>query len=189
MIQILTGCYGRWNPPESNQIELDLGCGKGGYLLLLAKLFPERLILGADVMLGRLRKIQKKIDRGNIKNVQLLRVNAWNLIGYCLPDHTLSRVHILCPDPWPKARHRSKRLVTSEFLGRLAQKLIPGGTLHLSTDDDQYNTFMMDAIAQLPCYQKTNQGINDVIHCKTDFELRFEKIGLSVNHQVFVRVV
>ncbi len=188
MIQILTGCYGKWNPPESCRIELDLGCGQGGYLLSLAKLFPERLILGADVMLGRLRKLQKKIDREDINNAQLLRVHAWNLIGHYLPDQSISRIHILCPDPWPKARHRSKRLITSEFLGRLSRKLILGGILHLSTDDNQYYTFMMDAIAQLPCYLKADHCIDDVIHCKTDFELRFEKIGLSVHHRAFVRV-
>ncbi len=188
MIEILTSSYSRRTFSKSHLTELDLGCGKGGYLLSLAELFPDRVIVGADVMLGRLRKIQKKIDRNNLKNVQLLRINAWNLIGYGLPDHSISRMHILCPDPWPKVRHRSKRLISSEFLGRAAQKIVPGGILHLSTDDDQYYSFMLDAITQLPCYKKANHAIDDIRHCKTDFELRFERTGLNVNHLSYITV-
>ncbi|HCN07753.1 MAG TPA: hypothetical protein DIT01_07445, partial [Lentisphaeria bacterium] len=103
-LSILTGEYERLRLAAAHDaIELDLGCGKGGYLLELARRFPDRLIIGADVMLGRLRKIKRKAERRGLDNVMLLRVEAWSLLPL-LPDGVLDRIHILCPDPWPKAR-------------------------------------------------------------------------------------
>ncbi len=186
MLEILTGTYSCWAPPDGfAEIELDLGCGKGGFLLELAENYPDKLIIGADIMLGRLRKVKKKVDRRNLKNVRLLRVSAWPLIAYHLSDHSLHRIHILCPDPWPKARHRSKRLLTSEFLGRLAGKLTANGILHISTDDSEYFDFIEAAISPLACYSRDPSGIDDVKTIKTDFENDFEGKGIPVRHTVF----
>ena len=65
MITILTNTYQMYEPPAppSGIVELDMGCGKGGYTLALAERYPDRLILGSDVMLGRLRRIERKIER------------------------------------------------------------------------------------------------------------------------------
>lgn len=186
MIQIFTGNYFKWQPITDRKIELDLGCGKGGYLISLAEMYPNRLVIGADIMLGRLRRVHKHVVRSGLKNVQLLRVNAWDLIGYCLPDYSIHRVHVLCPDPWPKTRHRSRRLMTSEFLGRLAQKLVPGGTLHFSSDDNQYFEFIMEAIENHGHYVNDSAAITDVKHVKTDFELRFECCGIAIQHNSFI---
>jgi tRNA (guanine-N7-)-methyltransferase len=186
MIQILTDKYSRLILSSSYAgIELDLGCGKGGFLLSLARIRPDRLIIGADVMLGRLRKVQRKVLKQNLSNVQLLRVNARDLIGYILPDRSINRVHVLCPDPWPKSRHRSKRLLTSEFLGRIATKIVPDGVLHISTDDAAYFSFIADAIAPLSCYTRTEESNADIKNLKTDFEMDFENQGVTVHHMVF----
>jgi len=186
MIHILTGAYRIWELPTGfSRVELDLGCGKGGFLLAMAGKDPASLYLGVDVMLGRLRRVQRKIERRSLTNVALLRVNAWDLVGHLLPDYCLHRAHILCPDPWPKARHRSKRLVTSEFLGRLAQKIAPGGVVHLSTDNANYLAAMRAAIAPLDAYHSYPDGIADISAIKTDFEREFEDQGLTVTHLAF----
>ena len=121
MLHIITNTYtvlqplfGR--PPMPT--ELDMGCGKGRFALDLAERFPDRLILGADVMLGRLRKVAKKADRRGLENVELLRANNLELVGYQIPDRSISRAHLLCPDPWPKDKHRNKRLATTDFFSR-----------------------------------------------------------------------
>ena len=186
MIQILTDDYVQWQPEAQKRVELDLGCGKGGYLMSLAQMYPERLFLGADVMLGRLRKLQKKVDRNCFENIRLLRVNAVDLIGYILPDHSLYRIHVLCPDPWPKNRHRSKRLLSSEFLGRVATKLRADGILHIATDDENYFAFIAEAIAGLPHYISAPSALDDVKNVKTNFEQNFEDSGIRVRHMAFV---
>ena len=72
-IHILTGRYVLFNDicplPDDRFIELDLGCGKGGFTAALARKYPERLILAADIMLGRMRKVRKKVEQLGCSNV------------------------------------------------------------------------------------------------------------------------
>ena len=185
-IRMLSGRLDLWAPaPAGRPVELDLGCGKGGFLLDLAAKYPERTIVGADVMLGRLRKLRNKAKARRIANVELLRVNAWELLGHMLPDECLYRVHILCPDPWPKKRHRANRLVTSELVGRIARKLQSGGTLHLATDDPSYAAFMLTAVRGLDCFCPARGAIRDIRELKSDFEKVFEAADRSVCHIAF----
>ncbi len=182
MIDILSNQYCRLDIPADRPVELDLGCGKGGFLLQLAQRYPERQILGADVMMGRLRKVESKCRREGCDNVRLLRVSAWPLVAALLPGRCLDRVHILCPDPWPKARHRGNRLLGSEFLGTLAGRIKAGGSLHVSTDNRAYLAFILESIAPLSPYCRDDDAIADVRDLKTDFELGFEADGRSVTH-------
>lgn len=178
-----------WTPPGSySTVELDLGCGKGGFLVELAARYPDRLILGVDVLKGRLQKVERKLWRRELGNAELLCTTGWELVGYQLPDRCLDRVHVLCPDPWPKAKHAARRLLSSEFLGRLASKLKPGGILHLATDDDPYFAEMQIAIEPLRFYELAPDGIADVADIKTDFELQWEAEGKTVNHLAFRRL-
>jgi len=183
-LHVMTGVATPWSPPGS-AVELDLGCGRGGFLLDLAQAYPERLILGADIMLGRLRKVVNKAKTRGLTNIELLRVDAWALVGNILPDHCLLRVHVLCPDPWPKKRHRANRLLTSEFLGRLATKIVPGGILHLATDDEPYLAAMRAAIADLSGYRLDPEGLSDLGGMQTDFERGFAKLGRDVHHLAY----
>lgn len=188
MLRILTGAQALWTPPAGAIVELDLGCGKGGFTVGLAQRYPTRVVIGADVMLGRLRRGENKSVRLGLTLVEWWRVHAWDLIARGLPDASLTRVHVLCPDPWPKARHRGHRLLTSEFLGRLATKLVPGGTLHLATDNAPYLAFMQAAIAPLPQYQRDDATIADLAGLQTDFERVFADQGIAVTHLGYRRV-
>lgn len=199
-LHILTGVYDGWHQacqasPQLRQaqqgrgVELDLGCGKGGFLLRLAERYPERVIIGAEIMLGRLRRIAKKVNRLGHDNVELFRVDAWELMAYQLPDALFDRIHILCPDPWPKARHRGNRLVSSEFLGRVVSKLRPGGILHLATDDAPYFETFMAAAADLPLVSAAPDGIADIAALKTDFQIQWEAEGKSLQRIIMRRDV
>jgi tRNA (guanine-N7-)-methyltransferase len=185
MIEDLTHSYGIWNPPEAEVIELDLGCGKGGFLLGLAQRYPDRRIIGVDVMIGRLRKVLSKVQRAGVENASIVRCAAWPLMFCHLADDSLDRIHVLCPDPWPKARHRKKRLLGSEFLGRMSTKLKPNGILHLSTDHEPYYLDMLKAIGDMSCYDEDPDGISDIRDIKTDFELRYDSQNKPVFHQAW----
>ena len=128
-INILTQSYTRLDDVAdmTKRVELDLGCGSGSFTAGLAKRYPDAKILAADVMIGRLRKLVRKNQRLDISNMQLLRVEARHLVSYMIPDGALDRLHILCPDPWPKERHKGHRLVTSDFLSQIHRVLKKGG--------------------------------------------------------------
>ena len=186
-INILTDVYTNLNIPDNCIVELDLGCGKGAFTTALAEMYPERLIYAADVMLGRLRKLCKRNSRYDINNIHLLRVEAWYLVGAALPDMSIDRLHLLCPDPWPKEKHKGNRMVSSEFLGRLHNKLKWNGVFHFSTDDNDYYKLAVKTITETDLFRRDDEQISDILSIKTDFEERWNEQGLKVNHCAWMK--
>ena len=188
MIHILTGTYQVIDPRFGQTpaaIELDLGCGKGRFTLELARRYPDRLILGSDVMLGRLRRLDRKAAHRALTNLVLLRAESHELAAYLLPPACLERVHLLCPDPWPKNRHRIKRLVTTDFIGRVSRVLKPGGVLHLSTDHLPYFEDWRRILAAYPAFRAEAAAIADIADVQTDFEIQWRAAGKAVPHLAF----
>ena len=168
------------------RVELDLGCGSGGFSINLAGHNPETLVLAADVMLPRLRKVEKLKNRAGLKNLELLRVEARHLTGRILPDAALDRIHILCPDPWPKHRHKGNRLMSSEFMMSLRRILKPGGVLHFATDDPRYMNAALENIASSGLFEQLpDSALADVAAFKTEFETDWLSIGRTVPHTAF----
>ena len=145
----LHGFYGR---PEflgrcSGIVELDMGCGKGTFATMLAARYPERTILAADMLSGRLRKLVRRNLREAVENMVVVKSEARMLLARLLPDASLDRLHILCPDPWPKGKHRGNRLLSSDFMTHIHRVLKAGGVWHFSTDDPVYHDAVVRAVA------------------------------------------
>lgn len=171
--------------PEGKILELDLGCGKGGFSAALAEKYPDRLILAADIMLGRMRKVKKKTDRIGNHNVCCLRTEARFLMGFCLPDRCIDRVHILCPDPWPKDRHRGHRLLCSDFMMPVNRVLKEGGIFHFATDDPEYLDTVSGLVKSSGLFEAAGpETIADVSseEFRTEFERDWLAQGKTVPH-------
>ncbi|HJO93655.1 MAG TPA: methyltransferase domain-containing protein [Victivallales bacterium] len=186
-IELIAERYSLINIPKNKVVELDLGCGKGSFTTKLAKKYPERLVFAVDVMLGRLRKLHKRNERSGINNMQLLRCEAWHLINQGIPDTSLNRIHILCPDPWPKSRHKGNRLVSSEFVSRLYIKLKKNGIFHFSSDDIPYFTLVQDVLGKSDLFIRDDSRLEDISDIKTDFEERWNDMGLKVFHSAWIK--
>jgi tRNA (guanine-N7-)-methyltransferase len=181
-INILTSEYSLMKISDTKKVEIDLGCGKGSFSSALAAKYPETQVYAADVMIGRLRKLQKRNMRMNLDNIQPLRVEARNLLYYMLPDSSIDRLHILCPDPWPKDRHKHNRLLCSDFIGHLFRVIKPGGTFHFSTDDDNYLEPVVRLLEISGLFKRDDSVLDDISEIKTDFEVRWLEMGRTVAH-------
>jgi tRNA (guanine-N7-)-methyltransferase len=185
-ICILSGVYSNIESvltfPEGKIIEIDMGCGKGSFSTKLAKKYPGRHIFSADVMIGRLRKLVKRNQRENVENIDALRVDARQLLGYMLPDSSIGRIHMLCPDPWPKDRHKGKRLLCSDFLSKIYRVLADGGVFHFASDDINYFEGVQEVFSGAWGFERDDSAIEDISDVKSDFELRWLEDGRKVNH-------
>ncbi len=123
---------------EPGRFEVDLGCGKGRFLLARAEHHPGTRLLGIDRMLKRIRKIDNKLNARGIANVRLLRIEAYYAVTYLMPKDAVSTCYLFFPDPWPKKKHHGNRLFNERFLDGLERMLSPGGVLHVATDHLPY---------------------------------------------------
>ena len=181
-INILTNTYHIHHVP-AGKVELDMGCGNGKFTVELAEKHPDSHIIAADVMIGRLRKVAKKAKRMNLSNIEILRVEATSLMGYILQDNSIDRLHVLCPDPWPKAKHKGHRLLSSQFMRSITRILKTNGIFHFSTDNDAYFESVTRLVDASELFSAANpEFIADIADIKTDFQLRWEEQGLKVRH-------
>ena len=173
--------------PRNRFVELDLGCGKGDLAVGMALRYPDRTVLAADVMIGRLRKVLKKAGRNGVDNLFFLRVEARQLLTYILADSSVDRLHILCPDPWPKERHRAHRLLTSDIMAQLARILKPGGIFHFASDDKTYREEAVLNVRQSGLFEEipSTGSIDDIADIRTEFERKWLSEGKTVPHMAF----
>ena len=173
---------------DDRPVELDMGCGKGSFTTELAKRHPERLILAADVLSGRLRKLVKRNQREGVENMRVLKAEGRMLIARLLPDAALDRLHILCPDPWPKDRHSGNRLLTSNFMTHIHRVLKTDGTWHFSTDDLEYLEQVRQAVKASELFIDRPERLSDIADVKTDFEVMWNAEGKKVYHHAWVKL-
>lgn len=153
-------------------IEVDVGCGKGRFLLARAQRFPETNFLGIERLLGRLRKVDRKLLRAGLTNVRLLRMEAYYATTYLLPSDAISAYYIFFPDPWPKARHHDHRLFNPAYLDALARTLRPGGLVHVATDHFPYFEEIHAILRADPRFEEVTP-FEPTEAERTDFELLF----------------
>lgn len=127
-------------------LEVDIGCGDGSFLVALAERFPERNFLGLEKLAGRVRRACKKASRLALPNVRVLRIESAYAIQYLLPIASVDVVHLLFPDPWPKKKHRRRRIVSADFLILVHRLLVPNGRFRIATDQKDYFATMRGLI-------------------------------------------
>ena len=166
----------------TRQLEVDLGSGDGTFLVEMARQHPERDFLGIERLSGRIVKTAKKIKRLGLKNARVLQLESAYSVAWLLPKSSISRLHLLCPDPWPKKRHHKNRLVNSdEFLSGLEHILVPGGEFLLKTDHGEYFQNAVESLASRPAFQRLDWP-DDAFFCpQTDFEQHWLSQGLSIH--------
>jgi len=158
-------------------LEVDLGCGDGSFLLEMAAHHPGRDFLGVERLLGRVRKVCRFAQRRGLDNLKVLRLESRYTVEWLLAPASVSRLHLLCPDPWPKARHHRRRLVQQEFLGAVLKVLEPGGEFLFKTDHDEYYEWVLEQVDAFGRLERLDWPEGAFFYPKTDFQVLWESEG------------
>jgi tRNA (guanine-N7-)-methyltransferase len=176
-------------PHHEGPLEIDLGCGEGRFLIAMAQQHPERCFLGVERLKGRVSKVARLIDRAGLKNCRVLRLESAYTVAWLLPTASVSKLHLLCPDPWPKKKHHSRRLVISaEFNEGLRRILQPQGEFLLKTDDAPYYDVAVEHFGAASWLKQEPWSEGDFFYPQTDFERLWLRTGRSI-HRARWRVV
>ena len=140
-----TALFGNDHP-----VALEIGCGIGDFIVKTAADEPGTNYIAIDFYNKGCFKTCRRIDRGGLANVRVLREEARQFIVERIAKGSLAAVYINCPDPWPKKKHRKRRLVNRQFLEFLADYLAPGADFFFATDFDDYGIDLAGTMPSLP---------------------------------------
>ncbi len=157
-------------------LTFEIGFGRGEALLQEAADFPQRNVLGIEVHPPSLLQTMREADRLGLHNVRIISGDATELLPQ-LPAGGCRQIRILFPDPWPKRRHRKRRLIQDGFASACARCTAADGVLHIATDWADY----ADQIEQVLRHSPDWRLSSDLpARPETHFERRGQQLGHTV---------
>ena len=145
---------------KPKEIILEIGFGSGENLLKSAKMNPDVLYLGADPFLNTNAKCIKAILNYNIKNIMIWPDDIRKIIEF-FPSNIFSEIKILFPDPWPKFKHKNRRLIQDNFLISLYNVLKINGIITLATDHFIMKSWILEIFQNNSGFQWTAETADD----------------------------
>lgn len=136
--------------PGDGPWEVEIGYGKGKYLLAQARQHPERRYLGVELVSKYHKLLTRRMRHWRAENLVNVRGEALYLLSTVLPRRFAERVHVYFPDPWPKAKHHRRRLFDPETVDLVAGLLRPGGELVFASDFLEYGELVMEIVDGYP---------------------------------------
>ena len=176
---------GKWHDflENNNPIHIEVGMGKGRFLMDLARLHPEINYIGIERYTSVLLRAVQKMQEDELPNVHFLCIDAATL-----PDifdrNEVDRIYLNFSDPWPKDRHARRRLTSSEFLARYDLFLAPDGRIEFKTDNQDLFTFSLEEIESSDKWH-LDASTRDLHHdaamnegnIMTEYEEKFSAVG------------
>jgi len=170
--------------PRRAAVELEVGSGKGLFLVAASRRHPDRDFLGVEISGGYARLCGGKLAAAAAANARVLHGDGTFLVRGMLPDACLAGMHVYFPDPWWKARHRKRRVLSEDFLVHAGRVLATGSLLHVWTDVEEYFIESMAAaratgLFAAPREEPAGEPEHDLDY-RTHFERRTRLAGAPV---------
>lgn len=146
----LRGWFGQVGDAGADRpLELEIGSGKGTFLVQAAIHSPEADFIGLEYAKTYWRFAADRCCRRRIENVRIVHAEATFFLRYFVPDATFRQIHIYYPDPWPKKRHHKRRLIQPDLLNQLYRILAAGGSVRIATDHEDYFQWINQKVKQV----------------------------------------
>lgn len=183
---------GHWNEVFGNEnpLRVEIGMGKGTFIMRMAKAFPEINFVGIEKYSSVLLRAIQKQEEENLPNVKFIRMDA-EYIEDVFAEGEVDRIYLNFSDPWPKDKHAKRRLTSRQFLERYDKILKADGIVEFKTDNDDLFAFSLEEIPEagwkieaqtfdLHSDVQMNEG-----NIMTEYEERFSSQGNKI-HKVII---
>ncbi len=181
-----------WFDHPDRRFEIEIGSGKGTFLVQQAALQPEVNFLGFEWAGEFFRYAADRVRRHGLKNVRIVHADATEFIRFRCADAVASVIHLYFSDPWPKTRHHKRRVVQDHTLREFHRVLKPHGELRLVTDHDDLWQWYREHIArslelfkEKPFESPQSAGDGEVVG--TNFERKYRREGRPFHAVTLVR--
>ena len=164
---------------------LEIGFGNGDSLVEMAANDPGSDYLGVEVHEPGVGHCLIRISEAGADNLRLIMHDAIDVLEHQLGEHSLDRVNLYFPDPWPKKRHHKRRIVKPSFLGLVSSRLKPGGRLHIATDWEDYAEHIDETLAKSPDFRLDERREHDGSQPLDRPATKFEARGLKLGHRIW----
>jgi len=168
---------------KSRDLILEIGFGMGASTAEIAMSNLNKNYIAVEVHSPGVGNLLKLIQENNISNVKIIQHDAVEVLNSMIKNESLDGIHIFFPDPWPKKRHHKRRLIQSNLLKLIAQKIKKSGYLHIATDWEDYAFWIIDLLDKEDLLQK----ISDDFFKKPDYRplTKYENRGINLGYKVW----
>ncbi len=162
-------------------VELEIGCGKGNFLVEYCEKHPERPCLGIEkepeIAFLAARRLAK---RPHLPHARVLLGDAFHFLRDWLDGNSVSAFHMYFPDPWPKKRHHKNRLMGPEFMEQVRRTALPDAPFHWGTDHAEYNAEARALFAATEWLEMVDPDAPPTEGIMTNFEKKYRKQGKPI---------
>jgi tRNA (guanine-N7-)-methyltransferase len=152
---------------------VEVGFGTGDSVLAVAAERPDARILAVDIYERGAARLIRVLAEAGLTNVRVSSQDARTVLGL-IPPGTVSEVRTFFPDPWPKRKHRERRMIQADFVARVEQVLRPGGIFWLATDSPDYAAQVRALCAAVPDFPELAEPVH---RPSTKYARRAEELG------------
>ena len=170
---------------NDHPVILEIGFGNGDATWQMASNQPGENFLGVEVHKPGVGHLLLKIEQHGIRNLRIACEDAVELLSGRIADRSLNGVRIYFPDPWPKKRHHKRRIIQPLFNSLLADKMKPGGILHLATDWEPYAEHMLEVMHNSPAFENLSPDGGACPKPEWRPATKYEKRGERLGHRVY----
>lgn len=160
-----------------NRVILEIGSGKGRFLLTEAIEHPEQNYIGVEMALQYFRIIRDRLERRNLPNAKVINYDAKAVVSRMFADASVSEIHIYFPDPWPKKKTKKRRFVQDDVLQHLSRILEPAGTGLFVTD---HRGYFEDAVPVFERWFEVEAGEVTETEPRTNYETKYREEGRPI---------
>jgi tRNA (guanine-N7-)-methyltransferase len=146
--------------PPAESVRLEIGFGGGEHLIAEAQASPHIGFIGCEPYVNGMAKILTAIEAHNIGNIKLFAGDAAELLAWA-PPHSLERIDLIHPDPWPKRRHWKRRFVQDATVAAMARVLKPASEFRFVCDIDDYVAWTLQRLVRSPDFSWTAERADD----------------------------